>query len=356
MSTTTVRRLAFVVVMAGAFCAPATAALAQAAAPPLAPGIGVRLLQGPAGGVKDPRAHEYIVDNLAPGTTIARQIGFSNGDAQPLDLSFYAVAATIDDGTFAPGAGRAANELTSWTTFSPTSATVAPGQTLPVTVTIAVPADASAGERYGAALAEHASPASARGGETSVSRIGIRIYLSVGPGGAPQTAFAVDSMTAGRNAKGNPLVTAEVHNTGGRAVDLFGQLELTSGPSSLSAGPFPVRMAATLAPGQSGAVSVPLDRGLPNGPWDARITVVSGLTSVTGTARLTFPAAAGASGGPTVVAATGLPRHSGTSLALIGALAFGALALLALLTQLWRGQQTTRTHRWEMPQASTLEP
>lgn len=171
--------------VAGALSGPATAALAQGAARPLPPGIGAKLLQGPADSVDNPRAHDYIIDHLAPGTTISRQIGFSNGDVAPVHLSFYAVAAVIRNGIFQPGAGHAANELTGWITFSPTSATVAPGQILPVTVTIAVPADATSGERYAGALADDTTAAVA-GGITSSSRVGIRIYLSVGPGGTPK--------------------------------------------------------------------------------------------------------------------------------------------------------------------------
>ena len=128
MTLATIRRLVQVVVVAGALCAPATAASGQVSPPPPPPGLGVRLLQGPAGSVDDPRAHEYIVDQLAPGATISRQIGFTNGDAEPADLSFYAAAAEIHDGGFVPGAGRAANELTSWTTFSPASATRGAGR------------------------------------------------------------------------------------------------------------------------------------------------------------------------------------------------------------------------------------
>jgi hypothetical protein len=350
MTTATIRRLGYVMVIAGALCAPATAAAAQAPAPPLPPGIGAKLLQGPADSVTNPRAHEYIIDNLAPGTTISRQIGFSNGDTEPVYLSFYAVAADIHDGIFQPGDGRAANELTTWTTFSPTSATVPPGQTLPVTVTIAVPANATAGERYAAALADDTTPAAAGGGITSVSRVGIRIYLSIGPGGGPKTAFSIDSMTAHRTTAGNPVVTARVHNTGGRAVDLSGHLELTNGPSLMSAGPFPVATVDTLAPGQSGQVSIVLDPTLPNGPWDARITLVSGLTSSAGTARLTFPAAPGASAAPTVVAAATLPRHPGTSPILIGVIALGAMALLLfLLTVFWVRPGRAGRHQANQP-------
>jgi hypothetical protein len=329
MTLATIRRLVVAVFVAGALCAPATAALAQVPAPP--PGIGVKLLEGPADSLDNPRAHEYIIDHVAPGTTISRKIGFSNGNSQPADLTFYAAASEIHDGAFVPGAGHAANDLTSWTTFSPTSATVPPGQTVSVTVTIAVPVDATRGERYAAALAEHASAPAAGGGVASVSRVGIRIYLFVGPGGAPTTAFSIDSMTALRDADGNPLVSAHVHNTGERAIDLAGDLKLTNGPSSLSAGPFAVRTASTLKPGDSGTVTVALDRELPSGPWDARITLTSGVTSRSGTARLTFPIDNGASAAPTTVLRQPATQSRFRESAISIAIAIAAAVILIVL-------------------------
>jgi MYXO-CTERM domain-containing protein len=327
MTLASARRLVLVVLVAGALCAPAIGASAQVTAPPPPPGLGVKLLQGPADSADDPRTHEYIVDHLAPGTTISRQIGFSNGESEPSDLSFYAAAADIHDGRFVPGAGHAANELTSWTTFSPTSATLAPGEILPVTVTIAVPPDATAGERYAAALAENSPPPSPGGGVTSVSRVGIRIYLSVGPGGAAVTSFSIDSMTAQRDADGIPFVTAQVHNTGERAIDLSGQLALTNGPAALSAGPFPLRTVATLAVGGSGTVTVLLDPGLPNGPWDGRITLESGKTSETVTGRLMFPSENGTSAVPT----TDLRSGTDGSRMMVFVITLGLLLALLLL-------------------------
>jgi len=327
MTMATVRRLVFVVLVAGAFVAPATAALAQAPAPP--PGIGARLLEGPAGSVDDPRAHEYIIDHLAPGSTISRKVGFSNGNAAPVDLVFYADAAEIYEGTFVPGAGHAINDLTSWITFSPASATVRPGETLPVTVTIRVPIDATEGERYAAALAELSSTPATSGGVTSVSRVGIRIYLSVGPGGAPVTAFTVNALTARRDADGVPFVTADVHNTGQRAVDLAGHLDLTNGPSSLSAGPFAARTTATLKPGDTGVVTVALDRALPNGPWDARITLTSGLTSGSGTARLTLPLDNGGSTAPVTVRPTDSAERTPIAAGVIAAVVLVCVIVVA---------------------------
>lgn len=287
-----------------------------------------RVLEGPAEGIDDPRAYTYIVDHLAPGTTISRQVAFSNGDPEPVHLDFYAAAADIVDGEFVVRPDREANDLSSWTAISPKEATIAPGQMVPVTVTITVPSDAERGERYAAALGElPARPTDA--GVTAGSRVGIRFYLSVGPEGAPSTAFTIEEMTAQRDSDGRPVVSARVHNTGGRAIDLAGDLMLTNGPSSLSAGPFPVEAATTLAPGQSGEVTATLDAELPDGPWDARISLTSGQTTEEATARIAFPDAPGTSAAPAPASSgddNGLPV-----LALVGA----ALAALAALAAVW---------------------
>lgn len=286
------RRLGFVIVAAGTLVpAAAVAAAPPVSSPPPPAGLGVKLLQGPDDRLDDPRAHSYIIDHLAPGTTISRQIGYSNGNAEPMDVTFLAVSANLDSGGFVVGADDAPSELTSWTSFSVDHATIQPGETLPVTVTIAVPANATKGERYAAALA--ATAPSAGTGVSTISRVGIRIYLSVGTGGEPITAFTIDAMTASRNEGGHPVVTADVHNTGERAVDLSGSLQLANGPGSLTAGPFVAKTTATLAPGASGHVEIVLDDQVPDGPWDATITMESGITTEAGTATITFPSAVG---------------------------------------------------------------
>jgi hypothetical protein len=272
------------------------AALAAAPSPvaSVAPGIGMRLLQGPAGDLADPRAHQYIVDSLAPGTTISRQIAVSNGAALPAHVLLYPDAASIEAGAFTARNGQGANELTTWMTMSPSEATIQSGQTIPVTVTIAVPAAASPGERYAAALAELAAPPGAPGGISLVQRVGVRVYLSVSDGNPPASSFTVESLTAGRDAQGNPWVSAQVHNTGGRALDLSGQLSLSGGPAALSAGPVPATLGTTLAIGGRESVMVPLDRQLPAGPWQAQVTLTSGLVTEQASARLTFPTTTGA--------------------------------------------------------------
>jgi hypothetical protein len=47
--------------------------------------------------------------------------------------------------------------------------------------------------------------------------------------------------------------------------------------------------ATTLRPGASDQVAIPLDKSLPNGPWDASLTMRSGRLERTVTATITFP-------------------------------------------------------------------
>lgn len=252
--------------------------------------VGIRLVDAPLSARDDPRAQVYIVDHLAPGTVTTRRIEVSNTTGSTARLQLYAAAASIDN-SFLGAAGRTANDLSTWTSVVPGEPDVPAGGKLTATVTIAVPADAAPGEQYGVVWAEARSAPNAGGGVTQVSRVGIRLYVSVGPGGAPAAAFSIDRLTAQRSADGEPTVVAAVHNTGGRALDMNGSMELRNGPGGLNAGPFPASLGTTLAIGATEPVTIALDKALPDGPWDARITLRSGLLEETASARLIFPAA-----------------------------------------------------------------
>ncbi|MGH9128924.1 MAG: peptidase [Acidimicrobiales bacterium] len=274
----------------------AAPAWAQTSAPPSSQaqgGVGIGLVQIPVALANNARAHEYIIDNLHPGTTISRKIQITNSTSTTQPVQLYAAAASISGGKFLFGAGRAANDLTSWTTVTPATVSPAAGSKALATVTIAVPPDATSGEHYGVIWAELAPAVPPGGGITARSRVGIRIYLSVGPGGGPPTSFAITALQGRRGANGAPQLAATVHNTGGRAVDLSGSLTLSDGPGGLAAGPFAADLGTTLAPGQSEPVLVPLSPAIPDGPWDAHITLRSGTTQESATARITFPGAAG---------------------------------------------------------------
>ena len=248
----------------------------------------MRLLDIPADLAEDPRARQYVIDNLTPGMTIHRRIQVANKSRTRMHVQMYPDAAAITHGSFTGAAGSTRNELTTWTSLDRTSLDIPAGAVAEDTVTIAVPADAAPGERYAVVWAQVAG-IHGSGGITLISRTGIRLYLSVGGKNPPSAAFTVDTMTAERDSAGNPVVLAQVHNTGGRAVDLSGTLSLSKISGSLRAGPYKVRLGTSLAPGQSEPVTIPVTDQVANGPWNATIDLRSGLLDETARAQITFP-------------------------------------------------------------------
>jgi hypothetical protein len=260
-----------------------------ASRPATSGGIGLRLLDVPVAAGNDPRAQIYIVDHLAPGAVIHRRIEVSNTTTSTAHIAVYAAAATIEDGSFLGAAGHTQNDLSTWTSVYPNQVDVAAKSSELALVSITVPTDAVAGEQYGVVWAEVRSEPVTGGGIVQVSRVGIRLYVSVGPGGAPAPDFTIDSLTATRSANGQPTVLATVHNTGGRALDMNGSLELLAGPGGLSAGPFAATLGTTLGIGDTEPITFALDDRIPAGPWDARITLASGLLERSARATITFP-------------------------------------------------------------------
>jgi hypothetical protein len=252
--------------------------------------MGVQLLEVPLGAHGNPRARLYIIDHLHPGSTVHRRIEVSNTTASNLHIVMYPAAAAISQGAFVGAAAHTPNELSTWTSVLPGASNVRAGGHAIVTVTIAVPRDAPHGEQYGVVWAETRSSAPADGGITRVSRVGIRLYLSIGPGGAPASKFTIDSLTGKRSPDGQPEVLASVHNTGGRALDMSGTLRLSSGPGGLSAGPFPANLGTTLAIGATEPITIVLDKQIPDGPWHALVTLRSGLIERSARATINFPA------------------------------------------------------------------
>ncbi|WP_406171889.1 peptidase [Streptomyces sp. NBC_00996] len=247
----------------------------------------VRLVDVPASLVNDTRARQYIIDNLHPGATIRRRVEVANTSDEPARVVVYPSAARIRHGSFIGAFGRQRSELTSWTSLSRKRLEVPAHSTARTSVTIRVPRDAAPGERYGVIWAQMSGGAGP--GVTLVNRAGIRLYLSVGGHNPPPTKFTVDTMTAERDRAGRAIVKAQVHNTGGRALDLSGTLNLSKVRGSINAGPYAVQLGTTLAPGQSEPVTVPVTDQVANGPWKATLNLKSGLYEETYRARITFP-------------------------------------------------------------------
>ena len=291
--------------------------------PPIPGSVGVRLVDSPASAAGDPRAQMYIVDHLAPGAVITRRVEVSNGTSAVASIALYSSAASIVKGTFVGAASDTANDLSSWTTVSPGVAEINSGGRSFATVTIAVPADAAPGEQYGVVWAEVRTAAGANG-ITEVSRVGVRLYVSVGPGGPPPANFTLDSLTAIRSSLGAASIIADVHNTGGRALDMSGTVELDGGPAGLNAGPFAVDLGVTLAIGAAEPLTVALDKSLPAGPWHVTITLHSGLVERSAQAWLTFPEAGA---GPTVPAVS--PPEGTGAATTVGVVLVGVVGVVA---------------------------
>ncbi|MEP7054330.1 MAG: peptidase [Actinomycetota bacterium] len=319
-----------VVALAVLGAAPAAAAVPSTEADtPTAGSIGVRLLDVPSASTDDPRARLYIVDHLAPGTTIVRRIEITNTTTAIAHVAAYASAATIERATFLGSAGHRANDLSNWTSVTPAAPDIPAGGHAVATVTIRVPHDAAPGEQYAVVWAEARSPIDT-GGVIQVNRVGIRLYVSVGPGGPPAADFVIDSLTARRAADSTPSVLATVRNLGGRALDMNGTLQLLAGPGGLRAGPFPAALGSTLGIGATEQVAISLDPRLPDGPWDARVVLRSGLVERTARATLTFPS----SGAAPAVAV--LPTDAGNRPpAAVFGLALLLLLAAAVLAVLW---------------------
>jgi len=299
-----VRRIFALFALAAGLSIPAAGAPSAVADEHAAPpGLGIRLVDVPVTAADDPRARVYIIDHVKPGSLLERRVQVVNKTGHAADIALYSAAAEVREGSFAGLEGRTENELSSWTTVTPSVARLGSGEQTFANVAIKVPSEASRDERYAAVWAETTTPPSVPGGITQVSRVGVRIYLSVGLGGEPASDFVIQSFTAERDDAGVPLVEVTARNTGGRALDLSGQLRLTDGPGGLSAGPFDMELGTTLGIGETEPVTVALGQELPDGPWTANVTMRSGLLIRTARATLTFPAGPGAAESVTTDAA-----------------------------------------------------
>jgi hypothetical protein len=282
------RRLIVLSLLAGIMI-PASGALAAPSQPTADLGtIGIRIVDVPPDSSRnDPLALSYIVNRLAPGKTIQRRIEVSNSTRSTVAVAVYPAAAGLRQGEFVFGPNHSKNALAGWTSVSRDVVRLQPDTRAFETVTIRVPKDASAGERYAVIWAEVSTSGS--GSVKLANRVGIRMYLSVGTGGAPPSNFVIGPLLAKRSASGQSLVVAKIHNTGKRTIAISGNLTLSNGPGGVRAGPFPAKLVVPLAPGSTRAVTVRLDMQLPRGPWRAQLRLKTRLIQRVAMATLTFP-------------------------------------------------------------------
>jgi hypothetical protein len=276
--------------LAGSFAAPSTAWATSAQQ--RSGGIGIRLVPEASITSGEPLTLSYVVERLAPGSRVTRQIEISNTTDATADVTVFPAAAGIVEGKFSFAPGSTGDSLSSWTTVAEPVLHLAPGATVLDAVTTKLPKSASSGERYAVVWAEVSAPSPTQTGIRLVNRVGVRMYVSVGKGGSPAPEFTVGPLTASRSANGDPLVVAKIHNVGQAALDITGKLTLSDGPGGLSAGPFSFTLGALLAPSHSTITPVELGSQIPRGPWRAALSLSSGSTQRSSLATITFPAKA----------------------------------------------------------------
>lgn len=288
---TDLRRLRIAVLVLAGVIIPASTAQASPTAEATAHsgGIGIRLVGVPTGSSSDPLARLYIINRIAPGASLRRQVEVSNSTHSTAHVVVYAAGASLGDHGFTFASGHIQDQLSSWTSVSRGVVSLLPGAHASETVTAKVPKDASSGEDYAVIWAQVSAPSSVDAGVTLVNRVGVRMYVSIGLGGTPPMDFTVAGLTARRSATGAPSVAATVHNIGEGPLDIVGNLTLSNGPGGIRSGPFPVTLGSPLNPGASELATVVLSKGLPDGPWKAVIRLASGPTDRSATAILRFP-------------------------------------------------------------------
>ena len=233
----------------------------------------------------DPRSRFYVVDVVEPGATLRREVRV--GNATPVDRSVdvYVTDAIVADGGFqledAPG------ELAAWSSVEPTTLDIPAGGSATARVSFAVPRDAEDGERYGVIWAQpHGTDA-----QGVVNRVGVRVYLLVDADGTSRTDLVVDTLRPRRGDDGGAEVVLAMSNVGDRATDVTGELAIGG---SAHRGALAPRV--TLAPGETRQATVVFDGDVPNGPWDARLSLDVNGVRRQATATIEFPGGAGETG------------------------------------------------------------
>jgi hypothetical protein len=283
--------------------------------------IGIKLVAVPGTPPDGSLASSYIVSRMAPGASVTRSVEIDNTTKASAEVSVYSAAASVIGGSFSFAPGRDGNELSRWTSVNRPGLRLAPGSESLDALRIGVPTNASPGERYAVLWAEVSGSPPTTGGVELVNRVGIRMYISIGRGGALPSNFSVGAPAAKRTTTGEPVVIATVRNTGQTILDISGSLSLSQGPGGLSAGPFAVRVSPILSPRDSELVTVPLDRELPLGPWHANLALTSGLIHRSAAATITFPHNLAAA-----------PKPAETNFPVLILVVFGLLLLLVMTT------------------------
>ncbi|MDH6680268.1 hypothetical protein M2284_004494 [Rhodococcus sp. LBL1] len=267
------RLIAIVAAVLLAVGVPATSAAAPTVPSAAFAGAGIGI------GLTDAPGQAYIIENPQPGKVITRHVRVYNNTGAAQTVSVYAGPASMENGVFTEDGVGETNALTSWTTVDKPTLPLSNGQAADVVVTITVPPDAPSAQLYGVLYAG-----------IDGSRIGVRMYVTVGGDNGPAADFTLTGLVPERRSDGTATLLATVTNTGGRKIDLTGTLRLTDGPG----GKFVNAVHAqptSLAAGATGTVLfvIPDSASLPAGPWTAHARLKNGYFAHELSEQITFP-------------------------------------------------------------------
>lgn len=171
-------------------------AAAHAQDPTTVGSIGIRIAQIPAEVAEHEYASAYIVSRVQPGKELTQRLEVFNTSSQEFKVALYPGMASFVNKKFVIGEGRAGNELTKWTKLSPNTLMVKPGETKAFNMTISPPMDALSKQQFGVIWAE-VQGAPDVSSITSVSRVGIRMYIPIG--NAPAISISETKATSTTN-------------------------------------------------------------------------------------------------------------------------------------------------------------
>jgi hypothetical protein len=158
--------------------------------------IGIRVAQIPAAVAEDPYADVYIISRIQPANSLMQRLEVFNTSAQEFKVNVYPGAATYVDGKFNVADGRTGNALSSWTKLSPNVLILKPGESKTFSMIISPPSDAASIQQFGVIWAEVQGSPNPKG-ISSVSRVGIRMYIPIGD--APAIIFSKASLASNSN-------------------------------------------------------------------------------------------------------------------------------------------------------------
>jgi hypothetical protein len=243
-------------------------------------------------------AYNYTVN---PGSSVDDALIVANHGVTPLDLGVYAADGyTTESGQFdLVVAGEKSVGVGAWVAGGSNRITVAPGSTVELPFTLAVPANATPGDYSGGIVTSLTQPDDTNGINVD-RRLGIKINLRVGGDLTP--SLAIENMHVDWNGGLNPFaggdatVTYTLHNTGNAVLSAQQSANVTAPFGWLATDAAAIDAPPQLLPDETWVVSVPV-RDVPAAFWlNATASVVPVVVDASGSTTNLEPVTGSAAG------------------------------------------------------------